>query len=143
MADEIARAVADGIRRAAASGQAIDRTVASSLKGAADRNGWTVAATPVEHSGATALVIAVVITPAQGPGDEPSQYGSRRSLTARERQVAKLVAHGATNTEIAKALGISYHTARHHVQRLLDKLGVRSRTAVRRSGEYDSDPKCA
>jgi DNA-binding CsgD family transcriptional regulator len=63
-------------------------------------------------------------------------------LTTRERQVAKLVAQGATNVEIAKALGISYHTARHHVQRLLDKLGVRSRTAIARN-PHDFDPECA
>jgi DNA-binding CsgD family transcriptional regulator len=48
-------------------------------------------------------------------------------LTAREAEVAKLLAQGRSNVAIAKALGISTHTARHHTQRILAKLRVHSR----------------
>ena len=51
-------------------------------------------------------------------------------LTRRELEVATLLAEGRTNTDIAKALHISTHTARHHTQRILGKLGVHSRAAA-------------
>lgn len=54
------------------------------------------------------------------------QYG----LTAREMQVAMLLSQGRSNAAIASALHISSHTARHHTQRILAKLGVHSRAAA-------------
>jgi DNA-binding CsgD family transcriptional regulator len=55
-----------------------------------------------------------------------STYG----LTPREIEVAMLVAQGRSNVAIAAALRISPHTARHHTQRVLAKLGVHSRAAA-------------
>jgi DNA-binding NarL/FixJ family response regulator len=51
------------------------------------------------------------------------QYG----LTPREMQVAMLLAEGRSNEDVASALEISPHTARHHTQHVLAKLGVHSR----------------
>jgi DNA-binding NarL/FixJ family response regulator len=51
-------------------------------------------------------------------------------FTARELEVARLLAEGRTNVAIARQLGISPHTARHHTQRVLAKLGVHSRAAA-------------
>jgi DNA-binding NarL/FixJ family response regulator len=48
-------------------------------------------------------------------------------LTRREVQVAILLAQGRSNQAIARELGISAHTARHHTQRVLSKLDVHSR----------------
>ena len=48
-------------------------------------------------------------------------------LTRRERQVLALLADGADNDDIARALVISPQTARSHVQNALRKLGVHSR----------------
>jgi DNA-binding NarL/FixJ family response regulator len=48
-------------------------------------------------------------------------------LTKRERQVLALLADGADNDDIARALVISPETARSHVQNALRKLGVHSR----------------
>ena len=53
-----------------------------------------------------------------------------RELTRRELEIAQLIGRGATNVGIAEALGISYHTARTHVARLMAKLGVTHRYAV-------------
>jgi DNA-binding NarL/FixJ family response regulator len=51
------------------------------------------------------------------------EYG----MTPREIEVALLLAEGCSNRTIAHRLGISSHTARHHTQRVLVKLGVHSR----------------
>jgi DNA-binding CsgD family transcriptional regulator len=48
-------------------------------------------------------------------------------LTQREIEVARLLADGRGNAAIASALGISPHTARHHTQHVLAKLGAHSR----------------
>jgi DNA-binding CsgD family transcriptional regulator len=51
-------------------------------------------------------------------------------LSPRELEVLALVARGKTNREIAAALVISEHTVARHVQNILAKLGVSSRTAA-------------
>jgi putative flavoprotein involved in K+ transport len=51
-------------------------------------------------------------------------------LTARELEVVRLVAAGKTNREIASVLEISEHTVARHVQNILGKLRVPSRTAA-------------
>jgi DNA-binding CsgD family transcriptional regulator len=55
---------------------------------------------------------------------------SRYGLSAREIEVARLVATGLSNQEVAEKLGVSYFTARNHVERLLAKLGVGNRSRV-------------
>lgn len=49
-------------------------------------------------------------------------------LSEREREVLALVAEGMTNKEIAARLIISGNTARNHVSRILDKLGMNRRS---------------
>lgn len=49
-------------------------------------------------------------------------------LTSREVEVLMLLAEGASNKTIARRLGISVHTAKFHVGRLLDKLDASGRT---------------
>jgi DNA-binding CsgD family transcriptional regulator len=51
-------------------------------------------------------------------------------LTRREVEVLALLATGKTNREIADVLVISEHTVARHVQNILAKLGVSSRTAA-------------
>jgi len=52
------------------------------------------------------------------------------TLTAREAEIAALVARGLTNREIAERLVLSAKTVEHHVSRILDKLGLQSRVEV-------------
>ena len=49
-------------------------------------------------------------------------------LTHREGEVMQLLADGLTNKEIASRLGISDHTVKFHVNGILGKLGVETRT---------------
>lgn len=52
------------------------------------------------------------------------------ALTRREAQVALLLAERKSTPEIARELHSSPHTIRHHVRRVLAKLGIHSRRAV-------------
>ena len=52
------------------------------------------------------------------------------TLSAREDEVARLVAEGMTNRQIADALVISERTAQNHVQHILTKLGFSSRSQI-------------
>jgi DNA-binding NarL/FixJ family response regulator len=49
-------------------------------------------------------------------------------LTARELQVLRLLAEGASNKSIARRLGITPHTAKFHVASIVAKLGATGRT---------------
>jgi non-specific serine/threonine protein kinase len=51
-------------------------------------------------------------------------------LTAREFEVAQLVARGLTNKQIAATLVISQRTAEGHVEHVLTKLGFTSRAQI-------------
>jgi len=52
------------------------------------------------------------------------------TLTGRENQVLALLADGGSNKHIARALGVSVHTAKFHVSALMTKLRARSRADV-------------
>jgi DNA-binding NarL/FixJ family response regulator len=73
--------------------------------------------------------------------DEPSMIASRTpeqtsatahpsALTRREREVAKLVARGLTNRQIAEELVLSERTVENHVSNILKKLKLSSRSEV-------------
>ena len=51
----------------------------------------------------------------------------RESLTAREKEVLRLMAEGVSSRDIASKLGISYATVRTHIRSLDAKLGVHSK----------------
>jgi non-specific serine/threonine protein kinase len=56
-----------------------------------------------------------------------AQYGG---LTAREREVAALIAKGRSNTEIARELYVGLRTVEAHVTAILTKLSFHSRTQI-------------
>lgn len=51
-------------------------------------------------------------------------------LTARELQVAALIAEGLTNSKIAGVLGVASRTVDAHVEHIRNKLGLRSRAQI-------------
>jgi DNA-binding CsgD family transcriptional regulator len=51
-------------------------------------------------------------------------------LRGREPQVALLAAEGLSNAAIAERLRLSAHTVRHYLERVLERLGLHSRTAL-------------
>ena len=66
------------------------------------------------------------------PAEErtPVATGSTSQLTAREHEVAVLVARGLTNRAIADKLVISERTAEGHVEQVRNKLGFHSRSQI-------------
>ena len=52
------------------------------------------------------------------------------ALTGREQQVAKLAKSGLSNKGIAKSLGLSEGTVKHHLHRVFQKLRIRRRSAL-------------
>jgi DNA-binding NarL/FixJ family response regulator len=63
-------------------------------------------------------------------GSVTATADSADALTRREREVARLIAAGLTNAELAHTLHISPKTAAVHVSNILRKLAVSSRTEV-------------
>jgi DNA-binding NarL/FixJ family response regulator len=51
-------------------------------------------------------------------------------LSEREREIARLVAQGLPNKQIARQLGISVYTIKNHMQRIMEKTGAPNRVAV-------------
>ncbi len=66
--------------------------------------------------------------------------GALGPLTAREREIADLVAAGRTNREVAEQLVLSVKTVEAHLRNIYAKLGVRSRVELARAVERDAGP---
>jgi DNA-binding CsgD family transcriptional regulator len=77
----------------------------------------------------------VMVTIDRAEANLPSrEFLMRRfAMTAREADVALRLARGARNAAIASELHISPHTARHHTESVLAKLGVHARGEVARA----------
>lgn len=66
--------------------------------------------------------------PATPPPERNPTSVKYADLTEREIEVLRLIAHGATNREIAEALVISEGTVKNHISNILSRLGLRDRT---------------
>ena len=63
------------------------------------------------------------------------------AMTDSELAVARLVADGMSNREVAERLFVSHHTVNTHLRHVFDKLDVNSRVALTRlAGAHDSRP---
>jgi excisionase family DNA binding protein len=86
-------------------------------------------ALPLQEAVALALAVSVDDRPVELPG--PHRPVPRAgTLTARELQVLHLLVEGLSDKEIAEALGISRRTVSGHVEIILGKFNVPSRTAA-------------
>jgi DNA-binding CsgD family transcriptional regulator len=83
------------------------------------------ARTRAERAGANALLARCAAIRTDVPPD-----GADQPLTAREVEVARLVATGATNRQIADALTISPKTVAAHIEHILTKLGAARRAEI-------------
>jgi non-specific serine/threonine protein kinase len=100
-----------------------------SLAAARSLLGTTAAAAAWAEGGSLALEEAL----ACGARAPTRPAGSRRrpgGLSAREEQVAQLVASGLSNREIATKLVIAERTAEAHLEHMRNKLGVRTRAQI-------------
>jgi DNA-binding CsgD family transcriptional regulator len=85
-----------------------------------------------------ATALAIQSDPLLRQADELARLGRGRGsleeawwpLTAREFEVARLVAEGLTNAEIAEHLSIAPKTASAHIEHILAKLGVTRRAEI-------------
>ena len=62
--------------------------------------------------------------------EKPSNSATPSGLSPREHDVLRLLVEGLSDKEIALALGISRRTASKHVETILSKFDVSSRTAA-------------
>jgi DNA-binding NarL/FixJ family response regulator len=73
---------------------------------------------------ASDLVHALLeLIPPQGASASDQAFG----LTPREKEVIALIGADYSNKDIAKKVGISEHTVKHHLGNIFDKLGVSNR----------------
>jgi DNA-binding NarL/FixJ family response regulator len=99
----------------------VDTSAVVSLGGLGDDAHLTL--TSAGTSGPVMIVL-------NGNGDAPDAGDPFASLTAKERDVARLVSSGLTNREIADRLYISVATVKDHVHHILVKSGLANRAAV-------------
>jgi len=83
-----------------------------------------VAADAFHHPGS---ILRLPIGHAESTDIDDTPTLTLEHLTPREHEVLKLLAQGMATIEIAAALGISRVTARNHVTRVIEKLGVKTR----------------
>jgi DNA-binding CsgD family transcriptional regulator len=97
--------------------------------GAAARYALRASYAPAALWGSEGLV-QVALEPSAPGAAAPAALTALTALTAREAEVARLLARRLSNAEVAAALGVSAHTARHHTEKVMQKLGVRKRADV-------------
>ena len=76
---------------------------------------------------APVATLAAALVPGTGNGNGAS---NGKSLTNREREVLRLVAHGMAAKQVARHLGISPKTVERHKGHIFAKLGVSNQAAA-------------
>jgi DNA-binding CsgD family transcriptional regulator len=87
--------------------------------------GWITLHASLPEGGADGRV-AIVLERTASPQTTAIRLEAH-GVTAREREIATLLAHGLTNPEIAARLVLSPYTVQDHVKNLFEKTGVSSR----------------
>lgn len=96
--------------------------------------GASVEATPLPAGPAIGLGEAGMGSPA------PPSVGYGLPLTRRQLEIVELVSEGCTNRAIGERLGISAATVKRHLERIYDRVGVRTRAGVAAKVLLASDP---
>lgn len=82
----------------------------------------------IETLQAIAGLVGLAISQHQGPMRSEADQTILEALTPREREILALLPAGLSNNELGAKLGIAPGTAKIHVERILNKLGVKDRT---------------
>lgn len=82
----------------------------------------------IETLHAIAGIIGLAVSQHVGPTRSEADQSIIETLTPREREIFALLPSGLSNNELGVKLGISPGTAKVHVERILNKLGVKDRT---------------
>jgi DNA-binding CsgD family transcriptional regulator len=88
-------------------------------------SGWITLHASLPDGGASGRV-AIVFERAASPESTAVRLEAH-GVTAREREIASLLAHGLTNPQIAARLVLSPYTVQDHIKSLFEKTGVSSR----------------
>jgi len=78
-------------------------------------------------------VIALLLTRLAAKPLQLVQATAQKGLSPQQREVALLLAQGASNKAIAERLGIGLNTVHYHVKQVFARLGVRERSEVERA----------
>ncbi|HSV44700.1 MAG TPA: helix-turn-helix transcriptional regulator [Ramlibacter sp.] len=73
--------------------------------------------------------VSLILQPSR-PHEIANVLAGAYALTAREAEVARLIAAGCSNTEAAKLLFVSRYTVEDHLKNIYGKLGVNSRSEL-------------
>ena len=113
-------------------GQADARTTVTLAQKVSTARGWYALETSQTNLPGLGpgLAILVVVRLLQPSRLSAAELMARFRLTSRECEVARLLADGRSNLEIATALEVTRHTARRHTEAVLRKLALRSRAQV-------------
>lgn len=94
------------------------------------RGRYRLSASLAGESGPAPAGVLVLLKPLFRELLTDDELRGRFQLTEREVRIAREIADGRRNDDLARRLGISPHTARRHTEHVLDKLGVASRAQV-------------
>jgi DNA-binding CsgD family transcriptional regulator len=103
------------------------RSVSMSAAAAACEEGRQM---PPDQVIAHALAPREPLAGAPRSSTEPPRAQAADRLTLRQREVAALIGQGRSNREIGQALVITERTVAAHIEHILDRLGVTSRTQI-------------
>lgn len=114
-----------------AAGQELD-AIKAGARGAVRRDSKPAAiAAAIEavHHGLSVIdpVALTNVGTATSAAEAPSRVAANETLTRRENEVLVLLAEGLSNKEIAVKLSISEHTAKFHVNSILQKMNAQKR----------------
>lgn len=88
----------------------------------------TLESAEIETLQALAGLIGLALSQHQGPMRSEVDQTILENLTPREREIFALLPSGLSNNALGAKLGIAPGTAKIHVERILNKLGVKDRT---------------